>query len=421
MSPDTTAFFGLDTLADLYERSKAGRTGRADRDFQTDFRAFLIQTQATDGDARARLAESLERAHSLGALHLDRHSRDASLILKIRIRSSHEPVLYRLLNRPTPNAQRTAIAQEFLAAQSLGVPVEWADRWITANQAWAQAATLGEPIAPFSKTDPAHNRELLQLIPRLLVWRNESLLRFASCVLCGHSKRLEALSPKLNTILSQVTLGQIQSLEDLGILPNPRFVLVHGPLQLHTGTHALDLSALRGAFRLSAEDVRLARTIHTAAPRCVIVENETTFHELAQLNSGTLLIQSSYLGNATRTLLKRLQGQTEFWHFGDSDPEGFDILRDARERTGLVIRPLHMVYRPHDPSPALSPEQQRTLQRLIADPLLVDLHPELHALQSSGCLGAYEQESLGRPTLPTWPFYPRKDDGTARSHTHATE
>lgn len=405
MSPDTTAFFGLDTLADLYERSKAGRTGRADRDFQTDFRAFLLQAQATDGDPRARLVESLERAQALGALHLDRHPRDASLILKIRIRSSHEPVLYRLLNRPTPNTQRTAIAQEFLSAQRLVVPAEWTDRWITTTQAWAQAATLGEPIAPFSKTDPAHNREVLQLIPRLLGWRNESLLRFASCVLCGNSKRLETLSPKLNAILHQITLGQIQSLEDLGILPNPRFVLVHGPLLLHIGPHKLDLSALRAAFRLSGEDIRLAETIHTPAPRCLLVENETTFHELAKLSSGTLLIQSSYLGSATRTLLTRLQGQTEFWHFGDTDPEGFDILRDARERTGLIIRSLHMRHRPHSPSPTLTPEQKRILQRLIDDPLLSDLHTELQALQASGCLGAYEQESLGHPTLTAWPFY----------------
>jgi len=405
MRPDTTAFFGLDTLADLYERSKAGRTGRADRDFQTDFRAFLLQAQATDGDPRARLVESLERAQALGALHLDRHTRDASLILKIRIGSSHEPVLYRLLDRPTPNAQRKAIAQEFLAAQSFEVPDEWADRWITTTQAWAHAATLGEPIAPFSKTDPSQNRELLQLIPRLLSWRNDSLLRFASCVLCGHSKRLEALSPKLSAILHQITLGQIQSLEDLGILPNPRFVLVHGPLQLHTDNHVLDLSALRGAFRLSAEDVRLAQAIHTSAPRCLIVENETTFHELAKLNSGTLLIQSSYLGSATRSLLTRLHGQTEFWHFGDTDPEGYDILRDARERTGLVIRSLHMRHRPHSPSPTLTPDQKRILQRLIADPLLSDLHAELQALQTSGCLGAYEQESLGHPTLTAWPFY----------------
>jgi hypothetical protein len=75
------------------------------------------------------------------------------------------------------------------------------------------------------------------------------------------------------------------------------------------------------------------------------VENETSFHELAKLESGELLVCTSYPGSATLALLKKLPSALEFWHFGDSDPEGFDILRDLRERSYRPFRALHMKWR----------------------------------------------------------------------------
>jgi hypothetical protein len=55
----------------------------------------------------------------------------------------------------------------------------------------------------------------------------------------------------------------------------------------------------------------------------------------------------------------------EFWHFGDSDDAGFDILRVLRENSGREIHPLHM-------------ERGRV---------------------------PFEQESLGRPKDVKWPYY----------------
>jgi len=95
-----------------------------------------------------------------------------------------------------------------------------------------------------------------------------------------------------------------------------------------------------------------------------LAEHETTFHELAKLQSGELLIQTSFPGSATVALIRSLPATLEWWHFGDSDPAGFEILRVLRERTGRDFRPLHM-------EPGRVP---------------------------------YEQESLGRPRRE-WPFY----------------
>ena len=197
-------------------------------------------------------------------------------------------------------------------------------------------------------------------------------------MLCGDSKRLEELAApekegelrgklrgKLGRLLENITDGKIKVLDDLKITPNPRFVLISGLLRLRLEDHWLDFSPLRGAYRVGLEDIESAKEITTTARRCLTVENETSFHELAKLQSGELLIQTSYPGSGTIGLLTRLPAGLAFWHFGDSDDAGFDILRVLREKSGREFQPLHM---------------------------------------QSGKI-PFEQESLGRPKLKHWPFY----------------
>jgi hypothetical protein len=133
----------------------------------------------------------------------------------------------------------------------------------------------------------------------------------------------------------------------------------------HQNRDWLDLGRLHGAFRLSQTDLDRAESVETTARRCLTVDNEASFHELAKLRSGALLLQTRFPGSATLALLKQLPEALEFHHFGDSDEAGFEILRDLRERSGRNFQPLHM---------------------------------------ERGRLPA-EQEALGAPR-DEWPFYP---------------
>jgi len=127
----------------------------------------------------------------------------------------------------------------------------------------------------------------------------------------------------------------------------------------------LDLGRLQGAFRLAQSDIERAGQIATTATRCLTIENEASFHELAKFQGGELFIQTSYPGSGTLALLRHLPSAMEFWHFGDSDDAGFEILRVLRESSGRDIRPLHM---------------------------------------KRGRI-PFEQESLGKPTNSRWPYY----------------
>jgi hypothetical protein len=369
----------LEAIARQYERSQAGRTGEAIRDVLLSLAELLAEAGCSEGEKRALAEQQLAEAQTVGILSLvPVHKRDRSHIHQVRFSPTNESALYARLGRPSPTELRAAVADQFGTAASADIPPRWREHWKTWCERMRQAALAGSSIAPFDREPTACNTELIALLPKLLAWEGESLVRFASCVLCGDSKQLEQLAAverdgefsgqlrgKLGRLLADITGNTIRTLDEIGIIPNPCSALVHGPLKLYLAGAWLDLSLLRGPFRLSQSDIERAETIETTSTRCVTIENETTFHELAKLQSGDLLVCTSFPGSGTVALLKRLPPNIDCWHFGDSDEAGFEILRVLRGKSGRNFQALHM---------------------------------------QAGRI-PFEQESLGRPTRKTWPFY----------------
>lgn len=395
-------------LARCFQASQTGKCGWSQGDFTHDYRKLLEAAAAADGDDRVRAEADLKAAErqSGGLLTLDRHPRDPALVHRVRLAgAAAEAWLFDRLGVPSPTRRRDELAAGFSkAAADPAVPGDWADAWRTWCGDLAARAVRGSPLGPFAKDDPAGNAELLRVLPGLLAWRGESLIRFASCVLCGDSKRLEQLEARLRHALQEITGDPGLTLQSLGLLPKPRTVLLHGPLRLELPGGTLDTGLLAGPVQLSETDIAAAERIHTPAVSLLSIENETSFHEIAKLRSGILLIHTSYPGSAVRQLFARLPPELPCHHFGDSDPAGFDILRDLREKTGRSIAPLHMDFRDCDDPPLLTAEDQRLLERLLALPTHRDLHPVLAQLKAAGHKGRFEQESLGRPH-PEWPFH----------------
>lgn len=385
----------LKAFATRYRESQAGRTGLSAEDFTFDYRKLLKAARADNAEARILAEEHLRRvaSQSQGYLMLETHPRDDKLILLVRLkRDGGEEWLFKLLGEASPTQERTVLALLFESFRGSNLPDDWLMNL-------SRQSLIGGSIEPFKRDDLDGNRELLTVLCRVLEWKGESLLRFVSCVICRDSKRLKKLQSRLEAALRQIN-GQ--TFEDLGLLEKPRQVLLHGPLRLD----GLDLASLRGAVTISETDIHQAKSVACSAARILTVENETTFLELVKLNrSDTLLIQTSYPNRALVSLLSRLSADIPSFHFGDTDPAGFDILRSLREKTTRSFQPLHMRFRHHADAPALTAEDSKVLTRLLADLRVADCHGDLYAMQKAGTKGDYEQESLGRPTLNGWPFY----------------
>lgn len=398
----------LETLAERYESSQAGRTGGNTLDFQIDFESLLQLAKATTGDAYELAVKDLLNAEESAVIQLERHRVDAKIINKIRIPRKLEDSLFEFLNRPSPTTQRVTLAELFTMWSDRCDSPRFAAGWQSYCQGMALSAQMGKSVFPFDRKDMEITRELLILIPKLLSWERESYLRFASCVLCGSSKRLGELQGRVEAILSAVTNGEISLLSQLGITETGGGCWLHGPVKLRYSEEDIDLSRLSSPAHISSADLRNA-TIITNASRCLTVENETMLHELAKTGSGVLLISSGFRGGVANSvvvnLIKRLPANMELWHFGDSDPKGFDILRDLRERTQETIHSLHMGFRPSSKPIPLTAEDYKMIQRLTDSLLLTKAEKnQLQAMQKAGNKGTFEQESLGCPDS-AWPFY----------------
>jgi hypothetical protein len=156
-----------------------------------------------------------------------------------------------------------------------------------------------------------------------------------------------------------------------------------------------DYSGHAGESSLSEEDLARAESIECTARRCISVENETTFHELVRLGSGDLFVLTSYPNRATVEFLRRLPPGLARYHFGDTDPWGFDVLRCLRAAVVPVeIAPLHMAFAPAANAVPLTGRDRKKLARLLAEPLLADVRPALEQMRASGTKGDFEQERL---------------------------
>jgi hypothetical protein len=142
------------------------------------------------------------------------------------------------------------------------------------------------------------------------------------------------------------------------------------------------------------------------AVRCLTIENATPFRSIAALDSGEILIHTSYANQATLGFLTRFAEHLpnmEFWHFGDTDPKGFHILFDLRRRSGLGFRAFHMRFRSTAVARSLTTRERDLLLEL--SPKMCAELPVIEAMLADGRKGDFEQESLCPPPLSEWPFY----------------
>lgn len=396
----------LQKLAEAYAESAAGRHGEGKIDFQPDYEEVLRDAGCAEGEARELAERALRAAHQAGVLTLvPIHPRDPQHVTKVRLAPDGEAAFFAYVGLPSPTARRAEWVALFEEAAEWPVPID-SLAWKAFCAARAAAAVNWRGMRPFDRDDLPAGRALLSLLPRLLAWEGRHLVRWASSLLCGDSKLLERRQRTLEALLAEATAGTFPSYLSLGILPVPPDVTFHGPLRLRIGEEWHDYGGHAGEVTLSGADVERITACECTGQRCVTVENATPFRSLVSLRSGELLLQTSYPNEATLGLLARLKigaPQLAYWHFGDTDPSGFHILADLRDRSGLPFQAFQMEFRSSENSPLLSVRERALIETLLTR--MPKERAALEAMLASGRRGDFEQESLRPPTLATWPFY----------------
>lgn len=396
-------------LAEMYEESAAGRHGGGKLDFQPLIEDLLTEAGCGEGEARELAEADLRAARDAGVIQLvPIHRRAPDHFGKLRLAPDKEASFFAWIGLASPTQKRAQWAALFDEAAEWQVPERLMEAWQSFCHRRAQAAMNWRDMKPFDRKDIAGGRELLALLPRLLAWEGRNLVRWVSSVICEQSKFLERRQKTLELLLADASANLAPTFESLGILPVPPGVMFHGPLRLRIGSEWRDFRDLHGPATLSGADVERVSACECEARRCLTVENVTPFRSLAALHSGELLIHTSYANKATLDLIEHLRALSsppEFWHFGDTDPSGFHILADLRERSGIPFRSFHMSFRT-----SKSPNANRLTERerCLVGELISKMPAERAALErilSEQNKGAFEQEGLNPPKYRSWPYY----------------
>lgn len=388
----------LKALAAIYQESAHGRKS-ATRDFTIDYEKFLRSADIADGDDREIAERELREAEakSNGLLRVDRHPR-SGIPERVRLsKDDGEPWLFQQIGQASPTEKRAELAESFQQMGTRKVPEPWQQAWRNWFHQRSESALNGASIQPFRRDDPAGNLILTESLSGILHWQGPSLIRYASTAICGNSKQLQQLEPRLRIALEAITGSD--ALEDFGILRKPRSVTFHGPLQLCINGKEAAFSMFPGPISLSETNLTADSQLTTTASICLTVENEDTFHELAATNPGVLLILTSYAGSAVRRMIDLLPTDLSFHHFGDADPAGSDILRDLREKSRRDIQPLLIPGQAAAKRRPLAVAQNDMLQRLLQTDLPPAVRGHVENLLEHGLPSDFEQESIPIPQV----------------------
>ena len=407
LPPDQCCNPVLLSLLDAYRRSSAGRTGDAKRDFSIRFEKLVHDLAKANVPATAQAGQLLTQLESAGLVRIKRMPLARERFLTIQISPEHEAGLFHACRQAPPTKARNTAAE--LLQPFIGVLPPHHAHDMTWNAAIEAArAAIATGASPEGLPRSSEKRvDVIRAASAVLQNREPVSLRRLSAVSLGDSKLLEDLRDSVECFLEQILEPDLARLEAWGVSNTPPSLLLSGPLVAELPRGCFNGQVLSCPYSLSLADIersiRLRVTPAQAQPtRCITIENVAVFQEVAALRTGDLIVHSSYPGRAATSLLRNLPSQIECFHWGDTDPWGFDILRVLRKKSGRPVHALNMKYR-EGPERPFSTRETAILSRLLADTDMRDVRGELEAMCAAKSKGDFEQESLP-PAKGQFPF-----------------
>lgn len=239
-------------------------------------------------------------------------------------------------------------------------------------------------------------------------WPDFTPIRAASVAIGLDSKALERNRRTFEKALTLLFKNET-TFRSLGFVSGAAMVPISGPLTLHYHDGESQIcGSFSDIYAISAVEIARCTAISTTATRLLTIENQkTTLRQFAAANCdrATLLIATSFPTPALCELLEKLPASLPHHHFGDTDPAGWHILLKLRQATLRPVQPFHMKWRmAGHPSP-LTAYDRALLPKLLSEPALTDVRAEIALISKREDRGDFEQESLGPPDLPNWPFF----------------
>ena len=136
---------------------------------------------------------------------------------------------------------------------------------------------------------------------------------------------------------------QIALLEEYRIYTNPAYLYFRGEAKIvyEDGSETEIRHALPMA--ISSDLLDRVSAIRVCSDRVITIENLTSFHRFSEPGFFCIYLAGYHSSHKTGFLKKISASEQKQWfHFGDLDPDGFEILKNLRRKSGLDFQPYRM-------------------------------------------------------------------------------
>ena len=133
-------------------------------------------------------------------------------------------------------------------------------------------------------------------------------------------------------------------LEEYQVFSNPSYIFFKGNVDIHYVDGSSISVTPDNPIAILSEAIARIEMIKVNSNRIVTVENLTSYNRIND-NKSTFIYLSGYHNTAKQRFLKKIaenNSGVSWFHFGDIDPDGYFILKNLIEKTGISFVPLYM-------------------------------------------------------------------------------
>ena len=133
-------------------------------------------------------------------------------------------------------------------------------------------------------------------------------------------------------------------LEEYQVFSNPSYIFFKGNVDIYYVDGNYISVTPDNPIAILSEAIARIEMIKVNSNRIVTVENLTSYNRIND-NKSTFIYLSGYHNTAKQRFLKKIAENNSgisWFHFGDIDPDGYYILKNLVEKTGIAFVPLYM-------------------------------------------------------------------------------
>lgn len=333
----------LNALLNQYERSKSFiGTNKQNQSFSKKIEdLFPDYADAAQYDVFSEINEQVLNLEKTGLISVKRKKRgriETDVIVSVSLNIEKLSDTYRLLGRQ-PKADRNDEILALLNRYMDCTP-------LLHDFCREQMNRIKSNRKPQHSDDLAKFEQILKVLAEVEKVEEEVYIRNFSIRVLGDSKAFEKIKTSVSSILCEYGeyVDKEHVLENLNIVNNPGYVYAKGNGRISISGQVIDFSSLDGDLGLSSALLDSIEDVQVYASKVITIENLTTFNSYADKDAFAIYL-GGYHNSIRRKLICKIHEQNsdkDYFHYGDIDAGGFNILLDLRTKTGISFVPFKM-------------------------------------------------------------------------------